>query len=132
MEVKLLALGSPLNSTTGGVRWMINFANLINIKCFFFLENLIKIRLFIHLQKNVHFINSFTKKVSKRTFRNKIIKNVYNWLCNHGCIDTFYETSLIKCIRRLTELIHFELFFIILSYMFSHQFIRRCVLINLL
>nr|YP_009231296.1 NADH dehydrogenase subunit 5 [Tetrastigma hemsleyanum]ALV89974.1 NADH dehydrogenase subunit 5 [Tetrastigma hemsleyanum]QUG56722.1 NADH dehydrogenase subunit F [Tetrastigma hemsleyanum]UFI48701.1 NADH dehydrogenase subunit 5 [Tetrastigma hemsleyanum]UFI48789.1 NADH dehydrogenase subunit 5 [Tetrastigma hemsleyanum]UFI48875.1 NADH dehydrogenase subunit 5 [Tetrastigma hemsleyanum] len=57
--------------------------------------------------KDLDLINSLAKKVPKRTFWDKIINKVYNWSYNRGYIDSFYETSLTKGIRRLAELTHF-------------------------
>nr|YP_010311149.1 NADH-plastoquinone oxidoreductase subunit 5 [Tetrastigma sp. Wen 12461]UNA63289.1 NADH-plastoquinone oxidoreductase subunit 5 [Tetrastigma sp. Wen 12461] len=57
--------------------------------------------------KDLDLINSFAKKVPKRTFGDKIINKVYNWSYNRGYIDAFYETALTKGIRRLAELTHF-------------------------
>nr|YP_010481582.1 NADH dehydrogenase subunit F [Cyathula officinalis]UVU19824.1 NADH dehydrogenase subunit F [Cyathula officinalis] len=57
--------------------------------------------------KNLHLINSFDKRGSKRIFWDKIINIIYNWSAKRGYIDTFYTTSLIKGVRGLAELISF-------------------------
>nr|YP_009969367.1 NADH-plastoquinone oxidoreductase subunit 5 [Beilschmiedia brunnea]QNE86474.1 NADH-plastoquinone oxidoreductase subunit 5 [Beilschmiedia brunnea] len=58
--------------------------------------------------QNLYLINSFLKKIdSKRIFLDRIINVIYNWSYNHGYIDVFYETCIIKGIRGLAEVTHF-------------------------
>nr|YP_009571648.1 NADH-plastoquinone oxidoreductase subunit 5 [Mollugo verticillata]QBC68276.1 NADH-plastoquinone oxidoreductase subunit 5 [Mollugo verticillata] len=57
--------------------------------------------------KNLELINFFNKTGTKRIFWDKILNIIYNWSYNRGYIDAFYETSLIRSIRGLAELIYF-------------------------
>nr|YP_009160849.1 NADH-plastoquinone oxidoreductase subunit 5 [Haloxylon ammodendron]AGZ13400.1 NADH-plastoquinone oxidoreductase subunit 5 [Haloxylon ammodendron] len=57
--------------------------------------------------KNFDLINSFDKRGPKRIFGDKIKTFIYNWSSNRGYIDAFYETSLIKALRGLAELVSF-------------------------
>nr|QBE87620.1 NADH-plastoquinone oxidoreductase subunit 5 [Limeum aethiopicum] len=57
--------------------------------------------------KNFDLINSFHKRGPKRILRDKIQNIIYNWSFNRGYIDAFYETSLIRGVRSLAELVYF-------------------------
>nr|YP_010132814.1 NADH dehydrogenase subunit 5 [Smilax microphylla]QWC93279.1 NADH dehydrogenase subunit 5 [Smilax microphylla] len=57
--------------------------------------------------KNLHLINSFVKKGSKRTLSDQIKNMVYNWSYNRGYIDIFYSRVFLMSIRGLSELIQF-------------------------
>nr|YP_010323886.1 NADH-plastoquinone oxidoreductase subunit 5 [Miliusa glochidioides]UKP90036.1 NADH-plastoquinone oxidoreductase subunit 5 [Miliusa glochidioides] len=57
--------------------------------------------------QNLDLINSFVKIGPKRIFLDQIINGIYSWSYNHGYIDVFYATSLIKGIRGLARLTHF-------------------------
>nr|QBE88287.1 NADH-plastoquinone oxidoreductase subunit 5 [Sarcobatus vermiculatus] len=56
---------------------------------------------------NFDLINFFSKKGSKRILWDKILNVLYNWSFNRGYIDSFYETSLIKGVRGLAQLVYF-------------------------
>nr|YP_009456511.1 NADH-plastoquinone oxidoreductase subunit 5 [Gymnocarpos przewalskii]AUJ23101.1 NADH-plastoquinone oxidoreductase subunit 5 [Gymnocarpos przewalskii] len=56
---------------------------------------------------NFDLINSFDKRSLKRVFQDKTLNIIYNWSSNHGYIDAFYATSLIKGVRGLSELVSF-------------------------
>nr|YP_010418410.1 NADH-plastoquinone oxidoreductase subunit 5 [Spiraea thunbergii]USG48365.1 NADH-plastoquinone oxidoreductase subunit 5 [Spiraea thunbergii] len=59
--------------------------------------------------QNLNLFNSFVKTVPNKIkfLGDKIINVIYDWSYNRGYIDSFYEISLTKGIRRFAELTHF-------------------------
>nr|YP_010540937.1 NADH-plastoquinone oxidoreductase subunit 5 [Spiraea tianschanica]UYF21021.1 NADH-plastoquinone oxidoreductase subunit 5 [Spiraea tianschanica] len=59
--------------------------------------------------QNLNLFNSFVKNVPNKIkfLGDKIINVIYDWSYNRGYIDSFYEISLTKGIRRFAELTHF-------------------------
>nr|WNV26215.1 NADH-plastoquinone oxidoreductase subunit 5 [Spiraea thunbergii] len=59
--------------------------------------------------QNLNLFNSFVKNVLNKIkfLGDKIINVIYDWSYNRGYIDSFYEISLTKGIRRFAELTHF-------------------------
>nr|UIX23093.1 NADH-plastoquinone oxidoreductase subunit 5 [Daphne odora] len=57
--------------------------------------------------QNFNFFNFFVKRGPNRKIWDKIINFLYNWSYNRAYIDTFYDMSLTKTIRRLSELTEF-------------------------
>nr|YP_009993736.1 NADH-plastoquinone oxidoreductase subunit 5 [Phaleria macrocarpa]QNO35486.1 NADH-plastoquinone oxidoreductase subunit 5 [Phaleria macrocarpa] len=57
--------------------------------------------------QNMNLFNSFVKRGPNRRIWDKIINFLYDWSYNRAYIDTFYDMSLTKSIRGLSELTHF-------------------------
>nr|ARD01187.1 NADH-plastoquinone oxidoreductase subunit 5 [Spiraea martini] len=59
--------------------------------------------------QNLNLFNSFVNNVPNKIkfLGDKIINVIYDWSYNRGYIDSFYEISLTKGIRRFAELTHF-------------------------
>nr|YP_011030058.1 NADH-plastoquinone oxidoreductase subunit 5 [Spiraea nipponica]WNV26383.1 NADH-plastoquinone oxidoreductase subunit 5 [Spiraea nipponica] len=59
--------------------------------------------------QNLNLFNSFVKNIPNKIkfLGDKIINVIYDWSYNRGYIDSFYEISLTKGIRRFAELTHF-------------------------
>nr|YP_010406371.1 NADH-plastoquinone oxidoreductase subunit 5 [Rhamnoneuron balansae]URC16107.1 NADH-plastoquinone oxidoreductase subunit 5 [Rhamnoneuron balansae] len=57
--------------------------------------------------QNLNLLNLFVKKGPNRRICDKIINFLYDWSSNRAYIDRFYEMSLTKTIRALSELTYF-------------------------